>query len=56
MHFSREMLQFTVGVTTALPAILQSVAMGGFGVAIINGVVQTGGAMAGLVTLAQAAR
>jgi len=34
---------------------MQSAAMGRYGVAIVNGVVQTGGAIAGLATLARAA-
>jgi len=33
---------------------MQSAAMGGYGVAIVNGVVQTGGAIAGLATLTRA--
>jgi hypothetical protein len=50
------LLQSTIGGTPALAAILQSAAMGGYGVAIVNGVVQTGGAIAGLATVAHAVR
>jgi len=50
------LLQSTIGGTPALAAIIQSAAMGGYGVAIVNGVVQTGGAIAGLATVAHAVR
>jgi hypothetical protein len=50
------LLQSTVGGTPALAAIMQSAAMGGYGVAIVNGVVQAAGAITGLTTLAHAVR
>ena len=50
------LLQSAVSETPALAIIMQSAAMGGYGAAIVNGVVQTGGAIAGLATLAHAAQ
>jgi hypothetical protein len=50
------LLQSTLSGTPVLAAIIQSAAMGGYGVAIVNGVMQTSGAIAGLATLAQVAR
>jgi hypothetical protein len=45
-----------VGGTPALAAVMQSAAMGGYGVSIVNGVLQTGGAVAGLATLTHMVR
>jgi hypothetical protein len=50
------LLQPTVGGTPIFAAVMQSAAMGGYGVAIVNGVVQTGGAIAGLATVAHVVR
>lgn len=36
--------------------MVQSAAIGGYGAAIVNGLVQTGGAITGLAALAQAAK
>lgn len=51
-----DFLKSTVGGTPILAAIMLSAAMGGYDVTITNGVVQTGGAIAGLATVAYAVR
>jgi hypothetical protein len=45
-----------VGGTPAIAAVLQSAAMGGYGVTIVNGVVQTGGAIARLAVVFQVSK
>lgn len=50
------LLQSAIGGTPVVAATLQSAAMGGYGVTIVNGMVQTGSAIAALAALDSATK